>query len=91
MVKIADIDFQQMWIDDKYCIIDTMYNNILADLDAGYDPKGKSITDQKNAVDEYIRKFNSQLDKFVTMTDTEVNRWCYYDLLKRGAIIPINA
>lgn len=89
MARIADTDYHEMWIGDKQSIIDTMYSNMNSDLNVGYDPNGKSITEQKATIDAYTRDFALQLGQFVYMTDTEVNRWCYYDLVHRGAITPI--
>jgi signal transduction protein with GAF and PtsI domain len=76
----------EMWFKDKECMIDTMVRNMTADLEAGYDYFGKAITDQRNMIDEYKKKFEAQLDSFKEMEDSKVNRWCYYDMKKRGVI-----
>ena len=76
----------QIWKEDKENIIATMYKNLSSDLEAGYEYSGRSIQNQLEQIDAYRAEYYSQLDKFVTMTDGQVSRWCYFDLKKRGAI-----
>lgn len=76
----------EIWKDDKEGIITTMYKNLTADLDAGYPYSGRAIQSQLEAIEEYKNEYYADLDKFVTMSDEQVSRWCYYDLKKRGAI-----
>lgn len=75
-----------IWFQDKQGMIETMRRNMVADLDAGYDPNGHSIRKQVVELEDYQHGFDVQLDLFKHMEDSEVNRWCYYDLKKRGAI-----
>ena len=75
-----------MWFEDKKSIISIMYSNMASDLAAGYDYFGKSIQDQKREIADYEAEFERQMDKFKSMSDDEVNRWCFYDMKKRGAI-----
>lgn len=75
-----------MWYSDKQSMLDTMVRNMQADLDCGYDYFGKSITSQREMINEYKKNFDAQMDKFKEMEDTAVNRWCYYDMKKRGVI-----
>lgn len=75
-----------IWFEDKKSIMSTMLKNMMADLDAGYNPNGHSIRKQKVNYEEYQMKFEREMDMFKTMEDAKVNRWCYYDLKKRGAI-----
>lgn len=75
-----------MWFEDKKSIISIMYSNMASDLAAGYDYFGKSIQDQKAEIQRYEDEFERQMDKFKSMSDDEVNRWCFYDMKKRGAI-----
>ena len=79
-------DWFTIWQEDKEWIIDVMTQNMQDDLNVGYDSNGKSIRDQKQALDEYIKEYHKDLDMFKYMEDIEVNRWCFYDLKKRGAI-----
>lgn len=76
----------EMWHADKKAMISTMISNMAADLNAGYDLYGKSITAQKQMIDDYQKAFEDQLDAFKTMGDEQVNRWCFYDMKKRGVI-----
>lgn len=81
-----------LWIQDKESMIATMQANMNADLAAGYNPAGASIIKQRAALIEYVREFNRELihlqDIVLAYSDgvTRVNRWCYLDLKRRGAI-----
>ena len=79
-------DWFELWFEDKKSLIETMYRNLAADLDAGYDFYGSSIQKQIREIDEYRAQFDAEMDSFKTMDDAKVQRWCYYDLKKRGAI-----
>ena len=76
----------EIWFAAKQSMVETMRRNLQADLDAGYDPNGHCIRKQVVKLEEYERGLGVQLDLFKSMEDSKVNRWCYYDLLKRGAI-----
>ncbi len=76
----------EIWFEDKKAMIETMRRNLNADLEAGYDPNGYNIRKQRVDIETYEREFDRQMDAFKTMEDTKVNRWCYYDLKKRGVI-----
>ena len=85
--RISDCDnWFEMWFQDKKEMLATMISNMAADLNAGYDLYGASITKQQQMIDEYRKDFEDQMDKFKEMEDRQVNRWCFYDLKKRGAI-----
>ncbi len=87
MARITDRDdWFELWFSDKKSILDCMARNMAADLAAGYNYFGKSITSQRVAIEEYKRQFDTEMDSFAKMTETEVNRWCYYNMKKRGAI-----
>lgn len=79
-------DWFPIWQEDKEWIIDTMIQNIQDDLNAGYDPNGKSIKEQKADLENYKKEYHANLDMFKNMGDKDVSRWCFYDLKKRGAI-----
>ena len=81
------MDWFEIWFDDKQAILDTMVRNMNSDLENGYDYFGSSIRKQRADIDEYKARFDEQMDRFKEMeSDSKVNRWCYYDLKKRGAI-----
>ena len=87
MVKVSDRDdWFKLWYKDKKGILDVMVANMVADLNVGYDYFGQSIVNQRNDITDYKRKIDETLDKFKDMDDKAVNRWCFYDLLKRGVI-----
>lgn len=79
-------DWVDVWQDDKESMLQTMINNMASDLNAGYDYFGKSIVKQRKAIEAYRKEIDDTFDLFKTMEDKEVNRWCFYDLKKRGAI-----
>lgn len=79
-------DWFNMWFEDKENMIDTMTRNMVADLDAGYDYFGKSITQEREELEAYKKKFDEEVDNLKSMTNDEANRWCFYDMKKRGVI-----
>ena len=76
----------EMWLDDKEAMICTMARNMSADLDAGYNYFGESIRKQREQIDAYKKEYDEQLMAFADMDDAKRDRWCYYDLLRRGVI-----
>lgn len=79
-------DWFEMWHLDKEVILNTMVRNMTADLECGYDYFGKSITEQREAIEAYKEKFDAEVMGFAEKTDEQRNRWCYYDMLRRGVI-----
>lgn len=78
--------WQTMWIDDKKSMISVMYGNLHADLDAGYDPVGNSIKRQLETICDYVARYEHELMQLASMTDAQAERWCKFDLIRRGAI-----
>lgn len=76
----------EMWYDDKECVLKTMIKNLASDLNAGYNYFGKCVERQKRDIAEYKEEFDNQLMSFAQMDEKTRNRWCYYDMLKRGVI-----
>lgn len=83
---MAKMDWFEIWVADKKGILETMARNMAADLEAGYDYYGMSIQTQIKEMDEYKAKFDADLDKVAEMDDNKVQKWCYIQLLKAGAI-----
>lgn len=79
-------NYFKIWFDDKQSLLETRVRNMQADLAVGYDYFGHSITTQRAEIDKYKKEFDAQMEKFKGMEDAKVNRWCKYDLLKRGVI-----
>lgn len=79
-------DWFELWYDDKNSIIDAMARNMAADISAGYSYFGQSIVKQRRAIAQYKEQMDAEIDAFKEMDEKEVNRWCYYDMKKRGAI-----
>lgn len=86
-VRVSDRDdWFDLWFQDKQDILTIMYQNMVDDLHAGYNPLGRSIKRQKLEIDQYTANLHAQMDTFHKMNEKEVNRWCFYDMKKRGAI-----
>lgn len=79
-------DWFKMWVEDKESIINCMVRNMTADLEAGYDYFGKSMTRSREELEEYKAKYNADLDRIAEMEPSKVQHWCYIQLLKAGAI-----
>lgn len=75
-----------IWYQDKQSIVATMEKNIAADIDAGYNPFGNSIRKQRAELNEYIEKFDEEVQKLRDMGYKQAEHWCYIDLKRRGAI-----
>ena len=85
--KVTDKEnWERLWIDDKLSIIETMKRNLCSDILAGYDLLGMNIQRQIIEIKEYESEYEMQIEDFGYMTVEEVDRWCYYDLKRRGAI-----
>lgn len=87
MARITDRnDWFEIWFEDRESILNTMMRNMGADLAAGYDYFGQSITKQRQEIQKYKEETDSILDTFKDMDEKAVNRWCFYELKKHGAI-----
>lgn len=79
-------DWFELWQEDKECMLETMVKNMAADLDAGYNYFGNCIKNQKEIIDEYQKAYENRMYEFASMSDKEVNKWCFYDMKVRGVI-----
>lgn len=87
MARITDReDWFDLWFQDRECITSTMVRNLASDLSVGYDYFGKSARTQREQIERYKEETNRTLDQFKNMDEKAVNRWCFYELKKRGAI-----
>ena len=87
MARITDRnDWFDVWFEDRESILSTMIRNMASDLNAGYNYFGQSITKQKQEIAEYKAQTDKTLDMFKDMDEKAVNRWCFYELKKHGAI-----
>ena len=83
---MTDMNWFEIWFDDKNSILECMVRNMQSDLNAGYNPLGNSIQSQLTEIENYRNAIDAKLEEFSKMEDRAVNRWCYYDLKRRGAI-----
>jgi hypothetical protein len=83
-------DWFDVWYDDNRIVLLTMYENLASDLRAGYKIEGNSVKKQQATIQEYIEDINGCLEWAKETTPNYLNRWCYNDLVKRGAIAPLN-
>ncbi len=81
-----DIDWFEMWYQDKKDILSIMAKNMADDLEVGYDYYGNSIQTQIREMNEYKERFDEQLMALSDFDEKKTQRWCYLDLLRRGAI-----
>ena len=79
-------DWFSIWMDDKESVLATMIKNMVADLQVGYNYFGECIRRQQREIAAYKEEFDRQIMSFADMEDGKRNKWCYYDLLRRGAI-----
>lgn len=79
-------DWFKMWYDDKKSILETMNRNMYDDIDNGYDINGQNIKHQQEQINEYSMDINRNLSRFQNMTDKQIEHWCKFDLIRRGAI-----
>mgnify|MGYP003315254019 CR=1 FL=1 len=86
-MRVTDrTDWFTLWFQDKESMIEVMTQNMVSDLKCGYDYFGNCITKQRDDIEAYKNKFDEELEMFKGMDEKEVNRWCFYDMKKRGAI-----
>lgn len=79
-------NWEELWREDKESIIYTMRRNVASDIENGYNLLSMSIQKQILDIVNYEREYEKQLDNFSYMKVEDINKWCYYDLKKRGAI-----
>ncbi len=75
-----------MWYEDKMSILETMVRNLSSDLAAGYDYFGNSATKQRREIEQYKMSIDRDIEDLKLLENDHAERWCYYDLKKRGAI-----
>lgn len=78
--------WQEIFVADKESIINIRLINLAADLEAGYNPDGACVRAQREAIEAYRAQFEAELDALALMDNARAERWCYYNLKKRGAI-----
>lgn len=87
MSRVTDSnEWRKMWDSDKRAMIDTMRRNLAADITAGYSMRGRSVQNQIHDIDEYEYDYFEQIRKLDSMSESEANKWCFYDMKRRGAI-----
>lgn len=79
-------DWMELWVEDKESMMDTMIRNMKADLDAGYNYFGNSIVKQREAIEAYKKDYDETIMSFAGMDEKYINKWCYLDMKRRGAI-----
>ena len=81
-----NINWAEIWHLDTKAMLSTMLENMAADLRAGYDPEGASITRQLSDIFAYKTARAAEASKLAAMTPADANKWCYRDLKRRGVI-----
>lgn len=88
MAKFSDCKGQwfDLWCDDMNSIYLTMVYNYQADIKAGYNYYGLSITNQREQMQEHDRRYNEGLKFLCSLPEDAREKWCFQDLRRRGAI-----
>lgn len=76
----------ELWFEDKNSILETMRRNLCADLEAGYNPNGNNIRNQKMEMEHFSLRFDEEAKRLREMEPKRATHWCYVDLKRRGAI-----
>lgn len=85
--RISDRDdWFEVWLEDKCSMHETMLENLKADLDAGWAYNGQCIQRQLMRIREFVDEYEYQMCEFLDMDEKSVNRWCFYDMKRRGVI-----
>ncbi len=79
-------DWFELWTEDKQSMMDCMIRNMHSDLDAGYDYWGISMIQQRAEIEKFKIDWDMDMEMFKGMDEKTVNRWCFYDMKKRGVI-----
>ena len=79
-------DWFEIWFADRQSMIETMIRNMVADIEAGYNPAGACIMRQNSAITEFKAQFDRDVEHLREMTEKAADRWCYIDMKKRGVI-----
>lgn len=76
----------ELWHEDRKSMLATMVRNYVADIEAGYNPIGATMKHQMAMIDAYNSETDTTIEKFKEMEEKVIEKWCYLDLKKRGAI-----
>ena len=75
-----------MWNDDKRSVVATMYRNLTADIEAGYDLFGYSVRQAQAAITTYVAKWERQITELARLDTDAKGRKCFEWLRDCGAI-----
>lgn len=76
----------QIFAVDKVNMLSVMVDNMSADLRAGYNPDGVSITDQMREIANYATRFAAEMLVLAETGSRDREKKCRLDLYKRGVI-----
>ena len=66
MARVTDSkEWFETWYEDKQSMVCTMIKNLTSDLEAGYNPFGNSIRNQRAEIDRYTIQFEKEMDAFI--------------------------
>lgn len=87
MARVTDRkDWFDLWFRDKQSMLALMVENLADDLRAGYCYCGVSATRQRAEIERYALEMDDQITVLFRKTYEERNRWCFYDMKRRGAV-----
>ena len=85
--RFSDCDnWVALWLEDKRSMLETMIDNLAADLRAGYEPIGLCVMHQLMAIAEYRQRFDDECKAIPVEHPEAANRYCFNDLKARGVI-----
>jgi len=85
--KFSDCDnWVEMYHADKQSIIETMIDNLSADLKAGYNPTGLSIMRQLVELAEYKQEYGRESEQLSALLPQYAERRAFENLRRSGAI-----
>lgn len=80
------IDWFEVWCEDWEGLLQTQGRIIQSELEAGHSWSSRHVQHEVEILEQWDREYRYNLGRFAEMTEGQVKRWCYFDLLKRGAI-----
>lgn len=88
MSRVTDRkDWKDIWEEDRISMIKTMRRNLASDIvDGDFDLLSLLIQKQIVQIKEYENNFTFAKIMLNKMDEYSQNKWCYYDLKKRGVI-----
>lgn len=76
----------EMWNGSKRSTVASMYRNLTADIEAGYDLFGYSVRQAQAAITTYVAEWERQITELARLDTVSKGRKCFEWLKKSGDI-----